>query len=135
MTRMRNNEHQIFMWANDGSELLYAFPRHALPVDPAEAMMGPLIARWFVTNGAEGMAPTEEAMIEAMKLYSEAGSQDTEAANATAQEIWKIIVDNVFSIGTVGISPAVMGIRVVKNSMGNIPARQVNMQHARTPQS
>ena len=135
MTRMRNNEHQIFMWANDGSELLYAFPRHALPVDPAEAMMGPLIARWFVTNGAEGMAPTEEAMIEAMKLYSEAGSQDTEAANATAQEIWKIIVDNVFSIGTVGISPAVMGIRVVKNSMGNLPARQVNMQHARTPQS
>ena len=40
------------MWANDGSELIYAFPRHALPVDPAEAMMGPLIARWYVTNGA-----------------------------------------------------------------------------------
>jgi peptide/nickel transport system substrate-binding protein len=41
----------------------------------------------------------------------------------------------VFSIGTVGLSPAVMGIRIVKNNMGNIPARQVNMQHARTPQS
>ena len=135
MTRMRNNEHQIFMWANDGSELLYAFPRHALPVDPAEAMMGPLIARWFVTNGDEGMAPREEAMIEAIELYASAGGQNTEESNATAQEIWKIIVDNVFSIGTVGISPAVMGIRVVKNTMGNIPARQVNMQHARTPQS
>ena len=23
-----------------------------------------------------------------------------------------------------------MGIRIVKNTMGNIPARQVNMQHA-----
>ena len=135
MTRMRNNEHQIFMWANDGSELIYAFPRHALPVDPAEAMMGPLIARWFVTNGEEGMAPTEEAMLEAIELYSSAGGQNTEESNATAQEIWKIIVDNVFSIGTVGVSPAVMGIRVVKNTLGNIPARQVNMQHARTPQS
>jgi len=135
MTRMRNNEHQIFMWANDGSELLYAFPRHALPVDPAEAMMGPLIARWFVTNGEEGVAPSEEAMLEAIDLYTQAGGQNTEQSNQTAQEIWKIIVDNVFSIGTVGVSPAVMGIRVVKNTMGNIPARQVNMQHARTPQS
>ncbi|MDQ2682197.1 MAG: ABC transporter substrate-binding protein, partial [Chloroflexota bacterium] len=135
MTRMRNNEHQIFMWANDGSELIYAFPRHALPVDPAEAMMGPLIATWFVTGGEEGMEPTEQAMIDAIDLYRSAGGQNTEEANATAQEIWKIIVDNVFSIGTVGVSPAVMGIRIVKNTMGNIPARQVNMQHARTPQS
>lgn len=135
MTRMRNNEHQLFMWANDGSELIYAFPRHALPVDPAEAMMGPLIATWFVTNGEEGMEPTEQAMLDAIDLYRSAGGQTTEEANATAQEIWKIIVDNVFSIGTVGVSPAVMGIRIVKNTMGNIPARQVNMQHARTPQS
>lgn len=135
MTRMRNNEHQIFMWANDGSELIYAFPRHALPVDPAEAMMGPLIARWFVTGGQEGVAPKEEAMLTAFDLFRQAGGQTTEESNKTAQEIWKIIVDNVFSIGTVGVSPAVMGIRVVKNTMGNIPARQVNMQHARTPQS
>jgi peptide/nickel transport system substrate-binding protein len=134
-TRMRNNEHQIFMWANDGSELIYAFPRHALPVDTAEAMMGPLIARWFVTNGEEGMEPSEEAMIEAIGLFTQASGQNTEESNATAQEIWKLIVDNVFSIGTVGVSPAVMGIRIVKNTMGNIPGRQVNMQHARTPQS
>jgi peptide/nickel transport system substrate-binding protein len=134
-TRMRNNEHQIFMWANDGSELIYAFPRHALPVDPVEAMMGPLIALWYVSNGEEGMAPTEEAMLTAIELYTSAGGQNVEESNATAQEIWKLIVDNVFSIGTVGVSPAVMGIRIVKNNMGNIPARQVNMQHARTPQS
>ena len=134
-TRMRNNEHQIFMWANDGSELIYAFPRHALPVDPVEPMMGPLIAQWFVSNGEEGMEPVDENMLKAFELYRSAGGQNTEESNATAQEIWKLIVDNVFSIGTVGISPAVMGIRIVKNNMGNIPARQANMQHARTPQS
>ena len=134
-TRMRNNEHQIFMWANDGSELLYAFPRHALPIDPAEAMMGPLIADWYATNGEEGMEPSDENMLKAFDLYRSASGQNKEESDKTAQEIWKIIVDNVFSIGTVGVSPAVMGIRVVKNTMGNIPARQVNMQHARTPQS
>jgi hypothetical protein len=26
-----------------------------------------------------------------------------------------------------------MGVRIVKNNMGNIPARQTNAQHARTP--
>jgi hypothetical protein len=36
-------------------------------------------------------------------------------------------------IGTVGLSPAFMGVRVVKNTMGNIPARQTNAQHVRTP--
>ncbi len=49
------------------------------------------------------------------------------------KEIWKILVDNVYSIGTVGQSPAFMGVRIVKNNMGNIPDRQVNAQHVRTP--
>jgi hypothetical protein len=26
-----------------------------------------------------------------------------------------------------------MGVRIVKNNMGNIPARQTNAQHVRTP--
>ena len=44
-TRIAGNEHQIALWANDGTEVLYLFPRHALPVDPAEALMGHPIAR------------------------------------------------------------------------------------------
>ena len=28
------NENQIELWANDGSELLYAYPNHALPDRP-----------------------------------------------------------------------------------------------------
>ena len=36
-------------------------------------------------------------------------------------------------IGTVGLSPAFMGVRIVKNTMGNISLRQTNAQHARTP--
>ncbi len=133
MTRMRNNEHQIFMWANDGSELFHAFPRHAMPLDPSEAMMGPLIARWFATNGEQGKKPDSAEMLRAMDLYRAAAGQDTETANKTVQEIWKILVDEVFSIGTVGLSPAVMGVRIVKNNLGNVPQRQFNGQHGRTP--
>ena len=45
MTRIRNNEHHIFIWTNGGTELLYLFPRHAIPVDPTEAYMGPAYSR------------------------------------------------------------------------------------------
>ena len=48
-------------------------------------------------------------------------------------EIWKILAEEAYSIGTVGLSPAVMGVRIVKNNVGNSPARQFNGQHGRTP--
>lgn len=60
-------------------------------------------------------------------------NQSYEADPEIAKWIWKILVDGQFSIGTVGLSPAVMGVRIVSKRMGNIPARQVNAQHARTP--
>ena len=41
----------------------------------------------------------------------------------------------VLAIGTVGLSPAFLGIRVTSNKLGNIPARHVNAQHMRTPTS
>ena len=60
MTRMRNNEHQIVMWTNDGTELLYPFPRHAIPVDPTEAYDGPAVSRsGIASNGAQGKEPTD----------------------------------------------------------------------------
>ena len=50
-----------------------------------------------------------------------------------AQEICKIMIDEQYSIGTVGQSPATMGVRIVSRKMGNIPSRQINAQHCRTP--
>jgi peptide/nickel transport system substrate-binding protein len=49
------------------------------------------------------------------------------------KEIWALLVDNVHAIGTVGLSPAFMGVRVVKNTMGNVPSRQYNSPDVRTP--
>ena len=131
--RMRNNEHQIFMWANDGSEIIYAFPRHAMPVDPVEPTMGPLWAQWFASNGAKGEKPDDEQMLKIYELYNRAKGETTEQSIKTAQEIWTILIEQTYSIGTVGVSPATMGIRIVKNNMGNVPERQMNAQHCRTP--
>ena len=44
-------------------------------------------------------------------------------------------MDEQWLIGTVRISPAALEVRIVKNNVGNIPARQANARHARTPGS
>jgi peptide/nickel transport system substrate-binding protein len=132
-TRSQGNENQIMFWANDGSEIIYLFPRHALPVDPVECHMAPLVARWYATNGQEGMEPPSEEMRQALDLFRAAAGQPAEERIATAQEIWKILCEEQWSIGTVGQSPAFMGLRIANNNLGNIPSRQVNAQHARTP--
>ena len=132
-TRDGTAENQIIAWANDGSEVLYLFPRHALPVDAAEAHMGQPFARWYASGGKTGEKPDDPEMLKAMDLFREAFGATEEKRVANAKEIWKIASEQLWSIGTVGQSPAVMGVRIVKNNMGNVPQRQINAQHARTP--
>jgi peptide/nickel transport system substrate-binding protein len=133
MTRVRNNDHHIFMWSNGGTELLYLFPRHAIPVDPTEAYMGPLFAQWYASNGAQGEKPVDPNWLKIFDLFRSAASQQTEERYKTAQEIWKILVDQQYGIGIAGQSPAFMGVRLVSNKLGNIPSRVCIAQHCRTP--
>ena len=96
--------------------------------------VGPLIAQWYGTAGAKGIAPTDPDLKKCMDLYTDALRQSRwPSATRHAQEIWKAYVDAVLAIGTVGLSPAFLGIRVTSNKLGNIPARHVNAQHMRTP--
>ena len=133
MGRTRENEHQIMVWTNGGTELLYLFPRHAIPVDPTEAFMGPLYANWYASNGAQGAEPDDPNLMKIFELFQAAGGQAEEERFKTAQEIWKILVDQQYGIGTVGQSPALMGVRIASNKLGNIPARVCIAQHCRTP--
>ena len=68
-----------------------------------------------------------------MELYRSAAGKKEAERTKVAQEIWKIIVEECWVIGTVGLSPARLGVRVVKNNMGNMPARLANAQHVRNP--
>ena len=131
--RLTANQDQINVWTNGGTELMYLFPRHCLPVDPTEAHLGVEIARWYTSAGAQGMEPKDPEMKRALELFRSAAGQQEDQRNKTAQEIWKIIVEQQFSIGTVGISPAQFGVRIVSRKLGNIPSRTCIAQHCRTP--
>jgi peptide/nickel transport system substrate-binding protein len=132
-TRDLNDENQLMMWANDGSEMILLFPRHVLPVDAAEAHMGGGIARWFSSGGTTGIRPTDPELIKVLEIMRSIYGKDDAAQVNDVKEIWKIVAEQQWTMGTVGQSPAFMGVRLVKNNMGNIPERQANAQHARTP--
>ena len=132
-TRTRNNEHHIQVWTNGGTEIIYLFPRHAIPVDPTEAFMGPEYAAWYSSGGKQGREPTDPNMKKIFELYASASSQKEPERIKIAHEIWKIIVDQQYGIGTVGQSPGLMGVRIASNKLGNIPSRVCIAQHCRTP--
>jgi peptide/nickel transport system substrate-binding protein len=131
--RMMSGDHHIFVWTNGGTELLYLYPSWALPVSVANGAYGIEHARWYASNGAQGTKPTDPHMLNVMEMFRSAAGQQEEARNKTAQEIWKIMVDQQFHIGVCGQSPALMGVRMASRRLGNIPGRVCIAQHCRTP--
>ena len=133
--RVQANEHQIAVFGNDGSEMLFSYPNFALPttLGTLGSMMGPLHANWYASNGAQGKKPEDPQMLKALEMFRAAAGQEDDQRIKTGQEIWKILAEETYSIATVGLSPAVLGVRIVKNNVGNIPERQANGQHVRTP--
>jgi peptide/nickel transport system substrate-binding protein len=132
-TKLNNGDHHLFVWTIGGSENLYLYPRYVLPVDPADSPLGMVYARWYASSGAQGKKPTDPELLRAMDMFRAAAGKREPERVQIGKEIWKIMVNECWVIGTVGQSPSLMGVRVIKNTLGNIPARQLNAQHARLP--
>jgi peptide/nickel transport system substrate-binding protein len=128
------NEHQIAIRAADGIEDIFAQdPGNAFP-SAANSYNGPLFGLWFASNGAQGKEPPPK-MVEMMDLYRKAMGQEDADRIKTTQQVWKILAEELWTIGTVGLSPATTGVRVVKNTMGNIPDRLFNSASHKSPGS
>ena len=129
--RRASNELQVFVWQNDGTDELYLYPYHALPINETSGV-GPGFGIWYSTNGQQGIEPPANVQA-VLDLFSEGLVATPEERVTIGQEIWSIITDEVWTMGTVGQSGAFMGVRVVKNNMGNIPSRLFNIQAGQTP--
>jgi peptide/nickel transport system substrate-binding protein len=129
--RILSNEHQMMAWVGDGVDHLFSFPNTVLPMSNG-ALSGPQWGLWNATNGEKGVKP-DPWMVKVMDNYKRAFGMKQDERVPMVKEIWALLVDNVHAIGTVGLSPAFMGVRVVKNTMGNVPSRQYNTPDVRTP--
>ena len=96
------------------------FPRHALPVDPAE-----IPPRHAVRRGTPPTAPRARSRrsrdAPRHGAVPRRRGKKEDGTRKIAQEIWKIIVEEQWSIGTVGLSPAFMGVRIFKTTWATSP--------------
>src|SRR5438105_3172883 len=129
VTKNLNNETQIYVWGA-GTEDLFLFPRHELPVEPIEPFTGPLYAKWFASNGEQGTKPTDPDLLKAMDLLRSGAGVEEGPRMEIGKQIRQLIVDNQWVIGTVGFVP---NVRVISNKMGNIPERISWRSRCRTP--
>jgi ABC-type transport system substrate-binding protein len=134
-TRIRNDDHQITIFSNNGSESLFLYPNPVIPVDPISSQGGAAIARWWSSNGTAGIAPEEPELLKAFAMLRSAGGLREAERTQLAKDIWKLVVDQVWTVGLVGLSPSYMGTRVVNAKLENVPGRVCTSQHCRTPWS
>jgi peptide/nickel transport system substrate-binding protein len=130
-TMVAANEVQIYVWNNDGSENVFISPKAVVPTGPGDTM-GPLYGAWYASSGAEGKEPPDHLKT-ALEKFDRAKVAPVEERLQLGKELWANAVDQVYAIGVVGLSAASMGIRLVKNYVGNNPARQYSSPATRNP--
>jgi peptide/nickel transport system substrate-binding protein len=104
----------------------------AIPV-ATNSQMGPEFGKWFQSGGKAGKEPKDPQVLRVMELSTKAPGLSREEQIKAGQEIWRIAIDEQWCIGTVGLSPALIGVRIVKRNVGNAAARQSNGQNVRAP--
>jgi peptide/nickel transport system substrate-binding protein len=93
---------------------------------------GPLWKQWYDSNGKEGVEPPAAAkrIIELQDRAKTVGAADQAKI---AQEIFRVWVDNMFEIGTVGLTATDQGVAVVNAKLHNVPANLTKDWPLRTP--
>jgi len=132
MTRRLNaNELQIRVWSNDGSDNPFTYPPHAMAFSH-DSGIGPASGDWFQSGGKLGKKP-EGDLLKQLEDFEKAKGLPAEERVAVGQEINRLMAENVWIIGTVGVSPALLGIVIKKNNIGNVPDQVVGSTPGQTP--
>ena len=130
-TVQASDENQIRVSWGDGSEHLFTFPGHVFPAFTSNEM-GSALGLWFQSNGEKGQEPHAE-LKEVMTLYKKAFGVPEAERIEIGKQIWRIVLDQAWSVGLVGQSPASLGVRVSNVDLGNVPERQFNSPDTKTP--
>lgn len=129
--RVTANEQQMRLSWGDGSEHLFTYPFNVFPFD-SNSEFGPLYGLWFQSGGSKGKQPPPP-LRQLYALYTQAFGVPEAERRALGQAIWRIVLEEQWAVGLVGLSPAAAGVRIAKTNLGNVPARQFNSPDTKTP--
>src|SRR5215831_5611181 len=131
--KMRDaNELQTEIWNEDTSAFPFTGNAKVDVRNNPILTTGPLFLQWYQTKGKEGMEPPAPIK-KIVELVDTARTVGPEGQVKAAQEIFKIWSDNVYEIGTIGLTPMIQGVVVVNNKMHNVPTTLGNDWPLRTP--
>jgi peptide/nickel transport system substrate-binding protein len=127
-----NNELMGEIWNEDTSAFPYTGNAKPDPRNAPIMTIGPLWRRWYASGGKEGQEPTP-AMKRIVEIIDTARTVPPDEQVKLSQELYRIWADNVFEIGTVGLTPMVQGVVVVNNKFRNVPTKMGNDWPLRSP--
>ncbi|MCC7369204.1 MAG: ABC transporter substrate-binding protein [Chloroflexi bacterium] len=112
----------------------------SLPIQPDAVIpgqrssgLGPAFGLWYASAGKQGKEPKDPQILKVFDLYRSLGSLPREKRDEACKEIWRIMIDEQWGIGTVGLAAANLGVRLVRNNMGNVPERLSQVRASRHP--
>jgi peptide/nickel transport system substrate-binding protein len=108
------------------SDDVFIFPDLVIPyVVRGSGLIGIPYARWRLSDGREGLKPFRE-LNELMEQWQRGYSAPREEDRIrVGKEILATHVDQVFSIGIISMGPSPFGLRLAKETLGNVPSRVV----------
>ena len=127
-----SNDLQVEIWNEDTTGFPFSGQPNFDPRSQPSLTLAPLVGQWARSNGAEGMAQTAELQ-RIMDIIDEAKLSGRERQIELAQELFRIWADNVWEVGTVGLTPMVQGVVVVNSKLRNISEVAGNDWPLRTP--
>lgn len=126
------NDLMVEMWNEDTTGFPFSGQPKMDPRSQPALTFGPLFRKWYRTNGAEGMEPPPEIK-KLVEIIDEAKVSGRDRQIELAKELFKIWADNVWEIGTVGLTPMIQGVVVVNKDLHNVPETAGNDWPLRTP--
>ncbi len=104
-------------------------------IDPRNSpilTLGPLFTTWINSKGKEGVEPPP-SIKRIMELVDTARRVGPDGQVKAAQELFKIWADEVYEIGTVGLTPMIQGVVVINSKFHNVPLTMGNDWPLRSP--
>jgi len=131
--RMRdNNELMTEMWNEDTTGFPFTGNAKFDPRNSPILTLGPLYGRWVQTKGAEGVEPPAPIK-RIMEIVDQAKTVGPEQQAKLGQELFRIWVDNLWEVGTIGLTPMVQGVVVTNTRFRNVPTTLGNDWPLRSP--
>ena len=131
--RWWTNEWAVIVWNEDSTASTFSSIVKRAP--DGFNYHAPGCGAWLDDPDGENAFPCLQESLDLLDMHRRGPGLPEAERNALGKEIYKTIVENQYSIGTVGLSPMVQGVVVKKNTLHNVPDSTANDLLFRTPNS